>query len=134
MRCYDPRNITLTVIVIFLYLASRGTASHYLGMVRLAAEGAMLAGAVAGAAVAAVVGGRATRRRRAAAGACTTCRFKCQQAMMPVMPVTRPSVRSFLIMSNIAPAESVARSLALEEVPAQARPRPVPAQAGAMSG
>jgi hypothetical protein len=131
MRCYAPRNITLTLIVIFLYLASKGTASHYLGMVRLAAEGAALAGMAAGAAVAAVVGGRATRRRRAAAGACTTCRFKCQQAMTPV---TRSSVRSFLIMSNIAPAGSVARSLALEEVRAETRPRAVPAQVGVMPG
>jgi hypothetical protein len=131
MRCYAPRNITLTVIVIFLYLASRGTASHYLGMVRLAAEGAGLAGVAVGATAAAVVGGRATRRRRAAAGACTTCRFKCQQAMTPG---TRTSVRSFLIMTSSAPAGSVARSLAREEVPAEARPRAVPAQVGVMPG
>jgi hypothetical protein len=134
MRCYAPRNITLTVIVIFLYLASKGTASHYLGMVRLAAEGAMLAGVAAGAAVAAVVGGRATRRRRAAAGACTTCRFKCQQAIMPVTPVTRPSLRSFLVMTNVAPVRSAPRSLILEEVPAMTRPRPVPARVGVMPG
>jgi hypothetical protein len=122
------------VIVIFLYLASRGTASHYLGVVRLAAEGAGLAGMAVGATAAAVVGGRATRRRRAAAGACTTCRFKCQQAISPVTPVTRTSVRSFLIMSNSVPAGSVARSLALEEVPAEARPRAVPARVGVMPG
>jgi hypothetical protein len=129
MHCYAPRNVTLTMIVIFLYLASRGTASHYLGMVRLIAEGAGLAGVAAGAAVAAVVGSRRTRRRRAAAGACTTCRFQCQLAMTPVR---RASLRSFFIMTSIAPARPAPGSPALEQV--RALPQPVRARAGVMPG
>jgi hypothetical protein len=81
MVCYLPGTGTLAVIGFAVYLVWHKAILHFLSVVGLGAEIALLLGAEAAVAVALIWTARMIRRRRAQAGACTTCRFRCQEAL-----------------------------------------------------
>jgi hypothetical protein len=81
LRCYAPGASTIVVLGIVGYVLLHravGQAFAATGLiVGLVAAAVGLSAALAVVAVSAA----AIRRRRAATGACTTCRFRCQQAL-----------------------------------------------------
>ena len=81
MVCYLPRTGTFAVIGFAVYLVWHKAIMHVLGMVGTATEIALLLGAEVAVAIVLIRTGRMIRRRRAQAGACTTCRFRCQEAL-----------------------------------------------------
>lgn len=91
MVCYVPSTGTLALIGAGIYLLWHKAIGQFLGLFGTVMEIAVLLGAEAGAAIALVWLTRLIRRRRAEAGACTTCRFRCQQALAarPHMLVNR---------------------------------------------
>ena len=91
MVCYGPRIGTIAVVSAIVYMLLHrviGTILHIAGLVLQIA----LITCVAAAAVALLIWTvRRVQRRRAAAGACTTCRFRCQQSLIrPQQAVRRP--------------------------------------------
>ena len=91
MVCYVPSTGTLALIGAGIYVLWHKAIGHFLGLFGTVMEIAVLLGAEACAAIALVWLTRLIRRRRAEAGACTTCRFRCQQALAarPNMLVNR---------------------------------------------
>ena len=81
MVCYLPGTGTLAVVGLAVYLIWHQAIMHFLGLVGTATEIALLLGAAAAVTIALIWTARMIRRRRAQAGACTTCRFRCQQAL-----------------------------------------------------
>jgi hypothetical protein len=81
MVCYAPSTGTLALIGVGIYLLWHRLIGHVLGMFGTVLEIGLILGAEVAAAIALVWLTRQVRRRRAAAGACTTCRFRCQQAL-----------------------------------------------------
>ena len=67
------------VVYVFLHRVI-GRILHIAGLVL---EIALITGLAAAAAVLVIWTVRAVQRRRATAGACTTCRFRCQQSLIP---------------------------------------------------
>jgi hypothetical protein len=136
MVCYLPGTGTLAVIGFAVYLVWHKAILHFLSVVGLGAEIALLLGAEAAVAVALIWTARMIRRRRAQAGACTTCRFRCQEALRgrpnllvnrvdrrtaPAAPL-RPAART---CHPAAPVFATLRRPAPGPRPAQA-PRPAP--------
>jgi hypothetical protein len=137
MVCYLPGTGTLAVVGFAVYLVWHQAILHFLSVVGLGAEIALLLGAEAAVAIALVWTARMIRRRRAQAGACTTCRFRCQEALRgrpnllvnrvdrrtaPAAPL-RPAART---CHPVAPIFATLRRPAPGPGPAQA-PRPAPA-------
>jgi hypothetical protein len=87
MVCYAPSTGTLAVIGVGIYVLWHRTIGHLLGLFGTVLEIALILSVEVVAAIALVWLTRQIRRRRAAAGACTTCRFRCQQAL-----AARPNV------------------------------------------
>ena len=83
MVCYVPGTGTLAVLGFAVYLVWHRAIMHFLSMVGMAMEVTLLLSAEVAVAIFLIWTARMIRRRRAAAGACTTCRFRCQQAMAP---------------------------------------------------
>jgi hypothetical protein len=81
MVCYAPSTGTLAVIGVGIYVLWHKTIGHFFGMFGTVLEIALILSVEVAAAIALVWLTRQIRRRRAAAGACTTCRFRCQQAL-----------------------------------------------------
>ena len=81
MVCYAPGTGTLAVIGFAVYLVWHKAILHFFSMAGTTMEIILLLGAAALAAFALVWAARMIRRRRAQAGACTTCRFRCQEAL-----------------------------------------------------
>ena len=81
MVCYLPGTGTLAVVGLAVYLIWHQAIMHLLGLVGTATEIALSLGAAAAVAIALIWTARMIRRRQAQAGACTTCRFRCQQAL-----------------------------------------------------
>jgi hypothetical protein len=81
MVCYAPSTGTLAVIGVGIYVLWHKVIGHFLGMFGTVLEIALILSAEVAATIALVWLTRQIRRRRAAAGACTTCRFRCQQAL-----------------------------------------------------
>jgi hypothetical protein len=81
MVCYAPSTGTLALIGVGIYVLWHKTIGHFLGMFGTVLEIALILGVEVAAAIALVWLTRAIRRRRAESGACTTCRFRCQQAL-----------------------------------------------------
>jgi hypothetical protein len=81
LRCYAPGASTIVVLGIVGYVLLHRAVGQAFAATGLIIG--LLAAAVGLAAALAVVAASAAaiRRRRAAAGACTTCRFRCQQAL-----------------------------------------------------
>ena len=83
MVCYVPGTGTLAVLGFAVYLVWHRAIMHFLSMVGIAMEVTLLLSAEVAVAIFLIWTARMIRRRRAAAGACTTCRFRCQEAMAP---------------------------------------------------
>ncbi len=81
MVCYVPGTGTLAVIAFSVYLVWHKAIGHFLAIVGVVAGPVLVAGAAAAAAGLVIWTARVIRRRRARAGACTTCRFGCQQSL-----------------------------------------------------
>jgi hypothetical protein len=81
MVCYAPSTGTLAALGIGIYVLWHKTIGHLLGLFGTVLEIVLILGVEVAAAIALVWLTRQIRRRRAAAGACTTCRFRCQQAL-----------------------------------------------------
>jgi len=81
MVCYAPSTGTLAVIGVGIYVLWHRTIGHLLGLFGAVLEIALILSVEVVSAIALVWLTRQIRRRRAAAGACTTCRFRCQQAL-----------------------------------------------------
>ena len=108
MVCYGPRLGTIAVAGTVVYVLLHRVIGRILHIAGLVLEIALITGLVAAAAVLVIWTVRAVQRRRAAAGACTTCRFRCQQSLIPH-------------------SQPVARRLQLTaQRPQQGRPRPWP--------
>jgi|SRR5215813_944003 len=92
MVCYGPRIGTIAVVSAVVYMLLHrviGTILHIAGLVLQVALITCVAVAAAALLIWTV---RRVQRRRAAAGACTTCRFRCQQSLIvrPQPAVRRP--------------------------------------------
>ncbi len=81
MVCYAPSTGTLAAIGVGIYVLWHRTIGHLLGLFGAVLEIALILSVEVVSAIALVWLTRQIRRRRAAAGACTTCRFRCQQAL-----------------------------------------------------
>ena len=81
MVCYLPGTGTFAVIGLAVYIIWHNAITHFLGVVGTATEIALVFGAEATVAIALIWTARVIRRRRAQAGACTACRFRCQEAL-----------------------------------------------------
>jgi hypothetical protein len=83
MVCYGPRIGTIAVVSAVVYVLLHrviGTILHIAGLVL---QVALITCIAAAAAVLLIWTVRRVQRRRAASGACTTCRFRCQQSLIP---------------------------------------------------
>ena len=112
MVCYAPGTGTLAVIGFAVYLVWHKAILHFLSMAGTTMEIILLLGAAALAAFVLVWTARMIRRRRAQAGACTTCRFRCQEALK-----ARPNLLVNRVDRRVTPP-AVARRAALTCHPA----------------
>jgi len=83
MVCYGPRIGTIAVVSAVVYVLLHRVIGRILHIAGLVLEIALITGLAAAAAVLVIWTVRAVQRRRTAAGACTTCRFRCQQSLIP---------------------------------------------------
>lgn len=81
MACFLPGTGTLAIIAFSAYLIWHKVIGHFLAIAGVVAGPVIVAGAATAAAGLVIWSARVIRRRRARAGACTTCRFGCQQAL-----------------------------------------------------
>jgi hypothetical protein len=81
MVCYAPSTGTLAVIGVGIYILWHKTIGHLFGLFGTVLEIVFILGVEVGVAIFLVWLTRSIRRRRAQSGACTTCRFRCQQAL-----------------------------------------------------
>lgn len=122
MACFIPGTGTLAVIAFSVFLLWHRAIGHFLAIMGVVAGPVLVAGAAAAAAGLVIWTARVIRRRRARAGACTTCRFGCQQSL---------SHRSHLLVRRVdrrpaAPAGGPGPAVRPGPGPAR-RPVPVPA-------
>ena len=90
MVCYGPRIGTIAVASAVVYVFLHRVIGRILHIAGLVLEIALIAGLAAAAAALVIWTVRTVQRRRAAAGACTTCRFRCQQPL-DLRPQPRPA-------------------------------------------
>src|SRR6516165_1166086 len=83
MVCYGPRIGTIAVASAVVYVFLHRVIGRILHIAGLVLEIALIAGLAAAAAALVIWTVRTVQRRRATAGACTTCRFRCQQSLIP---------------------------------------------------
>jgi len=88
MVCYGPRIGTIAVAGAVVYLLLHRVIGRILHIAGLVLEIALITGLATAAAALVIWTVRAVQRRRAAAGACTTCRFRCQQSLIPHSQLT----------------------------------------------
>jgi hypothetical protein len=81
MVCYAPGTGTLAVIGLAIYVFWHKAILHFFSVAGTAMEMTLLLGTGALVAVLLIWTARMIRRRQAQAGACTTCRFRCQEAL-----------------------------------------------------
>ena len=112
MVCYAPGTGTLAVIGFAVYVVWHKAILHFFGMAGTTMEITLLLAAAALAAFVLIWTARMIRRRRAQAGACTTCRFRCQEALK-----ARPNLLVNRVDRRVTPP-AVARRAALTCHPA----------------
>ena len=83
MVCYGPRIGTIAVVGAVAYVFLHRVIGRILHIAGLVLEIALITGLAAAAAALVIWTVRTVQRRRAAAGACTACRFRCQQSLIP---------------------------------------------------
>lgn len=81
MVCYGPRITTLAITGAVVYVFFHRLIGHILNIAGLIFEITLITCAGVAAAALLVWTARRIQRRRAAAGACTQCRYPCQQAL-----------------------------------------------------
>jgi hypothetical protein len=90
MVCYGPRVATITLASAVVYALLHRLIGRILHIAGLVLEVTLIAGVAVAGVVLLTWMVRTVQRRRAAAGACTTCRFRCQQPVtFRPQPVTR---------------------------------------------
>jgi len=95
MVCYARRAAWIAILAIIVLVMLGADQTHLFNVVGLLVTLAIvLGGGVTGAGLT-VLALRSVQRRRAATGACVTCRFQCQHAMVPA-----PSRRLSLVSST----------------------------------
>jgi hypothetical protein len=99
MVCYAPSTGTLAVIGVGIYVLWHKTIGHLLGLLGTVLEIVVILGVEVGVAIFLVWLTRSIRRRRAQSGACTTCRFRCQQALS-----ARPNLLVNVVDRRVPPA------------------------------
>jgi len=104
MVCYVPGTGTLAVLGFAVYLVWHRAIMHFLSMVGMAMEVTLLLSAEVAVAIFLIWTARMIRRRRAAAGACTACRFRCQEAM-----ASRPNFFVNRVDRRVSPPPPVRR-------------------------
>jgi hypothetical protein len=105
MVCYVPGTSTLAVLGFAVYLVWHRAIMHFLSMVGIAMEVTLLLSTEVAVAIFLIWTARMIRRRRAAAGACTTCRFRCQEAM-----ASRPNFFVNRVDRRVGPPPPVRRA------------------------
>jgi hypothetical protein len=91
MVCYGTRVSTIIAVAgIAVYVFWHAAIGHIIRVAGLVMEIMLIAGAAAAVAVLVAWSARAVRRRRSAAGACTGCRFSCQQSLTVPAPARQP--------------------------------------------
>ena len=90
MVCYGPRVSTIVLACAAAYALFHQLIGHILHIAGLVIQVTLITGTAAAAAVLLARAVRTVQRRRAAAGACTTCRFRCQQPL-DLRPQPRPA-------------------------------------------
>ena len=113
MVCYGPRIGTIAVVSAVVYVLLHRVIGRILHIAGLVLEIALITGLAAAAAVLVIWTVRAVQRRRAAAGACTTCRFRCQQSLIPH---SQPAARRLQLTAQRPQ----------QPIPQPGRPRPWP--------
>jgi hypothetical protein len=89
MACYGPRVTTIAVAGAVVYVLLHRVIGRILHIAGLVLEVALIVCLAAAAAALLAWTIRSVQRRRAAAGACSTCRFRCQQPVtLHPQPVT----------------------------------------------
>jgi hypothetical protein len=81
MVCYAPSTGTLALIGVGIYVFWHKMIGHLFGMFGTVLEIFLILSVEVAAAIFLVWLTRSIRRRRSQSGACTTCRFRCQQAL-----------------------------------------------------
>jgi hypothetical protein len=82
MVCYGPRIGTIAVVSAVVYMLVHRVIGSILHIAGLVLQIALITCVAAAAAALVIWTVRRVQRRRAAAGACTTCRFRCQQSLI----------------------------------------------------
>jgi hypothetical protein len=91
MVCYGARvSAVIAAAGLAAYVFWHAAIGHIIRIAGLTLGIMLLAGVTAVVALLAVRCARAVQRRRAAAGACTGCRFRCQQPLTVPGPARRP--------------------------------------------
>jgi hypothetical protein len=86
MVCYARRAAWITILGIIVLVMLGADQTHLFNVVGLLLTLAIvLGGAITGAGLT-VLAVRSVQRRRAATGACLTCQFRCQHALIPGQP------------------------------------------------
>ncbi len=99
MVCYAPSTGTLAAIGVGIYILWHKTIGHLFGLFGTVLEIVFILGVEVGVAIFLVWLTRSIRRRRAQSGACTTCRFRCQQALS-----ARPNLLVNVVDRRVSPA------------------------------
>ncbi len=105
MVCYAPGTGTLAVIGFAVYVFWHKAILHFFSMAGTAMEITLLLGTGALVAVLLSRTARMIRRRQAQAGACTTCRFRCQEALK-----ARPNVLINRVDRRVTPPAAARRA------------------------
>ena len=105
MVCYAPGTGTLAVIGFAIYVFWHKAILHFFSMAGTAMEITLLLGTGALVAVLLSWTARMIRRRQAQAGACTTCRFRCQEALK-----ARPNVLINRVDRRVTPPAAARRA------------------------
>jgi len=107
MVCYGPRVGTIALACAAAYALFHRVIGHILHIAGLVIQITLITCATAAAVALLAWAVRAIQRRRAAAGACTTCRFRCQQPLdlRPQPRVARAGHRQAVLLPIPSPTQ-----------------------------
>jgi hypothetical protein len=126
MVCYARRATWIAIFGIIVLVMLGADQTHLFDVVGLLVTLAIvIGGAVAGAGLS-VLALRSVQRKRAAQGACVTCRFQCQHAM--VAPPQRTWLISSVDRGTTGPGQKV--FVPMPRIPARDHAGPVRARSG----
>ncbi len=126
MVCYGPRLTTIAVVSAVGYVLLHRVIGSILHIAGLVLEVTLITCVAAGAAVLLAWTVRTIQRRRAVAGACITCRFRCQQALIQHLERAPSPSAPAAARPRPAPLRPVSLPPELPVAPAGHRPETVP--------